>query len=147
MASFKGKFTASGPLSFLNDWTYGLGAEIIVPSGRLQLFQSGVHRYYQYGHLYVPGTKIIVRSTTQKRMREVTQPSHMITTRLTPNRAYGTFYQASLVWIGKIKRPSVTESKDSVTQIVGIIPWQATIIVLIRIVSKTKEAEMLRING
>jgi hypothetical protein len=73
MASFKGKFTASGPLEFLNKWTYGLGAEMMVPAGRLQLFESGVHRYYQYGHLYKPGTKILVRSTTQKRMREVMQ--------------------------------------------------------------------------
>jgi hypothetical protein len=73
MATAEGKFTASGALSFLSSWTYDLGAEIMVPSGRLQLFESGVHRYYQYGHLYTPGTKILVRSTTQKRMREVTQ--------------------------------------------------------------------------
>ena len=45
----------------------------MVPSGRLQLFESGVHRYYQYGHLYTPGTKILVRSTTQKRMRQSVQ--------------------------------------------------------------------------
>lgn len=72
MAGMEDRFVAGGGLSFLNHWTYGLGAEILVPSGRLQLFESGVHRYYQYGHLYKPGTKILVRSTTQKRMREVT---------------------------------------------------------------------------
>lgn len=30
-------FTASGPLSFLNTWTYKLGAEILTPFGRSQL--------------------------------------------------------------------------------------------------------------
>ncbi|CAG8960006.1 hypothetical protein HYFRA_00013194 [Hymenoscyphus fraxineus] len=70
MTTVAGRFNASGPLEFLNTWSYGLGAEIMVPAGRLQLFESGVHRYYQYGHLYEPGTKILVRSTTQKRMRE-----------------------------------------------------------------------------
>ncbi|KAG9236000.1 3-phytase A precursor [Amylocarpus encephaloides] len=70
MASLGGKFTTSGPLSFLTNWTYGLGAEIMVPMGRMQLFKSGVDHYYQYGHLYEPGSKILVRSTTQKRMRE-----------------------------------------------------------------------------
>ncbi len=30
-------FTASGPLSFLNTWTYKLGAELLTPFGREQL--------------------------------------------------------------------------------------------------------------
>jgi hypothetical protein len=32
----------SGSLSFLNTWTYGLGAEILVPVGKQELFDSGV---------------------------------------------------------------------------------------------------------
>ncbi|MCJ1467640.1 hypothetical protein MMC07_006265 [Pseudocyphellaria aurata] len=60
------KFT--GELSFLNDWSYELGAEILVPVGRQELFESGVLHYYQYGHLYNTSTKIIARTTTQDRM-------------------------------------------------------------------------------
>lgn len=64
----RGKFHASDLLSFLNDWEYGLGAEILVPVGKQQLFESGVLHYYQYGQLYNPDTKIIARTTTQDRM-------------------------------------------------------------------------------
>ncbi|KAL9097125.1 MAG: hypothetical protein Q9165_000551 [Trypethelium subeluteriae] len=66
-----GKFNATGELSFLNTWNYtlGKGAEILVPVGKQELFDSGVLHYYQYGHLYPNnGTKIIARSTTQDRM-------------------------------------------------------------------------------
>lgn len=55
-------------LEFLNTWVYGLGAEILVPNGRQELFDSGVLHYYDYGHLYNPSTKIIARTTTQDRM-------------------------------------------------------------------------------
>ncbi|KAH7394471.1 3-phytase A precursor [Pyrenochaeta sp. MPI-SDFR-AT-0127] len=66
-----GKFTGHGPLSFLNDWKFLLGAEILVPNGKQELFTSGTLHYYHYGHLYPNnGSKIIVRSTTQKRMTE-----------------------------------------------------------------------------
>jgi hypothetical protein len=66
-----GKFTAHGPLSFLNDWKFMLGAEILVPNGKQELFTSGTLHYYQYGHLYPNnGSKIVVRSTTQRRMTE-----------------------------------------------------------------------------
>ena len=68
------KFTASGALSFLNDWEYGLGVEILVPRGRQELFDSGVLHYYQYGQLYNPNTKIIARTTTQDRMLKVGWP-------------------------------------------------------------------------
>lgn len=71
MANITGKFNATGALSFLNTWSYGLGAEILVPKGRLELFESGVNHYYLYGHLYNPNSKIMVRTTTQMRMREV----------------------------------------------------------------------------
>lgn len=58
----------SGELSFLNDWSYALGAEILVPRGRQELFDSGVQFYYSYGALYDTSTKIIARTTTQDRM-------------------------------------------------------------------------------
>ncbi len=58
----------TGALSFLNTFTYELGAEILVPVGRQELFDSGVLHYYDYGHLYNTSTKIIARTTTQDRM-------------------------------------------------------------------------------
>lgn len=33
LAGSAGKFEAKGPLAFLNDWKYQLGAEILVPKG------------------------------------------------------------------------------------------------------------------
>jgi len=35
-------FTATGSLSFLNTWTYKLGAELLTPFGREQLYELGV---------------------------------------------------------------------------------------------------------
>ena len=58
----------TGDLAFLNTWSYGLGAEILVPVGRQELFDSGVLHYYDYGHLYNTSTKIVARTTTQDRM-------------------------------------------------------------------------------
>ncbi|PPJ50285.1 hypothetical protein CBER1_04889 [Cercospora berteroae] len=59
----------SGPLEFLNEWTYKLGAEILVPVGKQELFDSGTLHQIMYGHLYKNnGTKITARSTTQDRM-------------------------------------------------------------------------------
>ena len=58
----------TGDLAFLNSFSYGLGAEILVPVGRQELFDSGVLHYYDYGHLYNTSTKIIARTTTQDRM-------------------------------------------------------------------------------
>ena len=71
LADNKGKFQASGDLRFLDDWTYELGAEILVPLGRQELFESGILHYYQYGKLYNPNSKIIARTTTQDRMLKV----------------------------------------------------------------------------
>ncbi|KAE9381660.1 phosphoglycerate mutase-like protein [Stipitochalara longipes BDJ] len=68
IADSNGKFKASGQLSFLNDWEYELGAEILVPRGRQELFDSGILHYYQYAQLYNPNSKIIARTTTQDRM-------------------------------------------------------------------------------
>lgn len=70
-ANLTGKTNFTGSLSFLNDWTYKLGAEILVPVGKQELFDSGTLHQYQYGHLYNNnGSKIIARSTTQSRMVE-----------------------------------------------------------------------------
>lgn len=64
-----GKANFTGDLSFLNTWTYRLGAEILVPVGKQELFDSGVLHYYQYGHLYNNnGSKIVARTTTEDRM-------------------------------------------------------------------------------
>jgi hypothetical protein len=71
IADNKGKFRATGPLSFLNNWTYELGEEILVPRGRQELFDSGILHYYQYAQLYNPNSKIIARTTTQDRMLKV----------------------------------------------------------------------------
>lgn len=69
-----GKFHATDKLSFLNTWQYQLGAEILVPRGRQELFQSGILHYYDYAQLYNPNSKIIVRTTTQDRMLKVGPP-------------------------------------------------------------------------
>jgi hypothetical protein len=45
IANNAGKFKADGQLSFLNNWKYELGAEILVPRGRQELFDSGVLHY------------------------------------------------------------------------------------------------------
>lgn len=59
----------TGPLDFLNSWTYKLGVEILVPVGKQELFDSGTLHQIMYGHLYPNnGTKIVARSTTQDRM-------------------------------------------------------------------------------
>ncbi|KAA1471753.1 phosphoglycerate mutase-like protein [Dentipellis sp. KUC8613] len=44
-------FSASGPLEFLNTWTYKLGAEILTPFGREQLYNLGVGFRVRYGEL------------------------------------------------------------------------------------------------
>lgn len=63
-------FSASGPLSFLNSWTYELGAEVLNPVGTQQLFDSGVHHYYQYGRLYNASSELkpVIRTTSQQRI-------------------------------------------------------------------------------
>ena len=55
---------ATGELAFLNTWEYRLGAEILVPKGRQELFDSGVLHQYMYGRLYDDASKkLIVRTT------------------------------------------------------------------------------------
>lgn len=68
---YAGKVNYADALSFLNDWRYKLGAEILVPVGKQELFDAGSLHYYQYGHLYDnDGSKVVARSTTQHRMTE-----------------------------------------------------------------------------
>lgn len=65
IANAIGTFEATGELAFLNTWEYQLGAEILVPRGRQELFESGILHYYNYGRLYNPNSRIIARTTTQ----------------------------------------------------------------------------------
>ncbi|GJN68388.1 3-phytase A [Purpureocillium lilacinum] len=67
-ANATGKAKLKGQLSFLNNWKYQLGYEILVPKGREELFESGILHSYMYGSLYNAKSKIIVRTTTQDRM-------------------------------------------------------------------------------
>ncbi|KAK4449285.1 histidine phosphatase superfamily [Podospora aff. communis PSN243] len=67
-AKGKGDVQFSEELDFLSGWEYALGGETLVPKGRMELFESGVLHAYMYGGLYNPGSKIIVRTTTQDRM-------------------------------------------------------------------------------
>ncbi|RAH67258.1 histidine phosphatase family protein [Aspergillus aculeatinus CBS 121060] len=63
----------SGKLEFLNQWSYNLGKEILVPQGRQELFDAGVLNFYNYGHLYDNSnrtSKLVVRTTLQARMLE-----------------------------------------------------------------------------
>ncbi|KAK9433087.1 histidine phosphatase superfamily [Lipomyces doorenjongii] len=57
-----------GDLSFLNDWSFKLGEEVLVPQGRKELFDSGILNYYNYGHLYNNSSKLVVRSASQDRV-------------------------------------------------------------------------------
>ncbi|KZP00674.1 phosphoglycerate mutase-like protein [Calocera viscosa TUFC12733] len=71
VANNTGKFNASGALSFLNTWKYGLGAEILTPFGREQLFDLGVSFRVKYGHLldaFGNGTLPVFRTTSEDRM-------------------------------------------------------------------------------
>lgn len=67
------KFNATGSLSFLNDWVYGLGEAVLVPIGKQQLYDSGVLASMQYGGLYDHKDikdKLVFRTTSQRRMTE-----------------------------------------------------------------------------
>ncbi|PCH38306.1 phosphoglycerate mutase-like protein [Wolfiporia cocos MD-104 SS10] len=65
-------WTASGSLSFLNDWTYKLGEEILTPFGRQQLFDLGVSMRMKYGFLLKNFTETntlpVFRTESQDRM-------------------------------------------------------------------------------
>ncbi|KAL6310042.1 histidine phosphatase superfamily [Sparassis latifolia] len=62
-------FTATGPLEFLNSWTYKLGAEILTPFGREQLYELGVGFRVKYGELLKGFNALPVwRTTSEERM-------------------------------------------------------------------------------
>ncbi|EJD01856.1 phosphoglycerate mutase-like protein [Fomitiporia mediterranea MF3/22] len=62
-------FTAKGKLKFLNTWPYKLGAEILTPFGRQQLFDLGVSFRVKYGELLKNFTSLpVFRTTSQERM-------------------------------------------------------------------------------
>ncbi|KAI6005603.1 histidine phosphatase superfamily [Pisolithus albus] len=64
--------SASGPLRFLNDWTYKLGQEGLTPFGRAQLFDLGVSMRMRYGFLLKNFTAAnilpVFRTESQNRM-------------------------------------------------------------------------------
>ncbi|BGP15519.1 hypothetical protein JCM10213_006581 [Rhodosporidiobolus nylandii] len=65
-------FEATGPLAFLNNWTYKLGAELLTPYGRLQDFKWGIAARQLYGHLLnnftESGNLPVFRTQSQDRM-------------------------------------------------------------------------------
>jgi hypothetical protein len=68
-AASNGTLTATGPLEFLNTWNYKLGAEILTPFGREQLFNMGVGFRVKYGDLLKNFTGLPVwRTTSEERM-------------------------------------------------------------------------------
>ncbi|KAE8232767.1 hypothetical protein CF326_g2193 [Tilletia indica] len=64
--------TFKGPLSFLSTWKYRLGAELLTPVGRGQLYDSGVHSAIRYSALVQSDLnakkKIVVRAGSQYRI-------------------------------------------------------------------------------
>lgn len=71
-ATKAGGLAFSGELSFLSDWTYKLGAELLTPFGRSQNFLLGVEYRQLYGHLLnnftAAGTLPVFRTQSQDRM-------------------------------------------------------------------------------
>ncbi|TFY63429.1 hypothetical protein EVJ58_g3259 [Rhodofomes roseus] len=64
-------FSATGPLEFLNTWTYKLGAEILTPFGRQQPFDLGVGFRVKYGQLLTEFKDLpVFRTTSENRMVE-----------------------------------------------------------------------------
>ncbi|KEP52493.1 histidine phosphatase domain protein [Rhizoctonia solani 123E] len=65
---------ATGQLGFLNNWTYKLGAEVLTPFGRGQLYDLGVSMRMRYGHLLNNFTESntipVFRTESQNRMLE-----------------------------------------------------------------------------
>ncbi|KAH8112806.1 phosphoglycerate mutase-like protein [Phellopilus nigrolimitatus] len=67
-------FTATGDLAFLNTWTYKLGAELLTPFGRQQLFNLGVSFRMKYGEFLKNFTGLpVFRTTSEERMVQSAQ--------------------------------------------------------------------------
>lgn len=60
----------SGDLSFLNGWSYQLGAELLTANGHHELFDSGILHFFDYGRLYDRSEWYVSRTTTNYRMLE-----------------------------------------------------------------------------
>ncbi|CEH13776.1 Multiple inositol polyphosphate phosphatase [Ceraceosorus bombacis] len=61
--------SAKGALSFLNNWQYNLGSDLLSAAGRQQMFDSGVAAFTRYGKLYSPYKPIhkpIIRTASTK---------------------------------------------------------------------------------
>ncbi|KAH6614880.1 histidine phosphatase superfamily [Boeremia exigua] len=71
-ATKTGDLAFTGELSFLSDWTYKLGAELLTPFGRSQNFMLGVQSRQMYGHLLnnftAAGKLPVFRTQSQDRM-------------------------------------------------------------------------------
>lgn len=71
-ATVTGGYNATGALSFLNTWTYKLGAEYLTPFGRQQNFDLGVQMRTSYGYLLSNFTRQgklpVFRTQSQDRM-------------------------------------------------------------------------------
>jgi hypothetical protein len=69
--------SVSGELSFLSDWKYKLGAELLTPFGRSQNFLLGVEHRQLYGHLLnnftEAGAVPVFRTQSQDRMVKTAQ--------------------------------------------------------------------------
>lgn len=65
-------FNVTGDLEFLSDWTYKLGAELLTPFGRSQLYMLGVQYRQLYGELLNNFTETntipVFRTQSQDRM-------------------------------------------------------------------------------
>jgi hypothetical protein len=59
---------AKGELRFLNGWSYQLGAELLTPYGRSQLYNLGVAARVKYGFLLdkMSGRKPVLRTESQE---------------------------------------------------------------------------------
>jgi len=66
------QWNTHGALSFMNDWTYKLGEEVLTPFGRQQLFDLGVSMRIKYGYLLKNFTDTnalpVFRTESQDRM-------------------------------------------------------------------------------
>ncbi|KAJ9121586.1 hypothetical protein QFC22_002205 [Naganishia vaughanmartiniae] len=71
----KANWNATGDLAFLNDWEYKLGAEVLTPFGRQQLFNLGVSARVKYGFLLDRFTDRlpVFRTESQDRMLKSAQ--------------------------------------------------------------------------
>lgn len=96
----------SGELSFLSNWKYQLGAEILVARGRQELFDSGVLFYYNYGRWSRLGHgswRLKAHKVNFTIPRPRSSLAHL--PKIECSNLQNTSWRASLVWNGPIMRP------------------------------------------